>query len=147
MSIMAVRGGAFIAWLFFQTFPHPIISSILKQTPLIVVIIGALAQLYLLVEKTNIFSIKKFLILMWFTTPATTQLVLSASKALPKKYLYSMDQGWLELYGAQGYSKTASSPSSPMTLINITNPPTLLAVSSIALVSLIICCHSLNFKA
>lgn len=102
----AVVSGSVINWFFLSPILEPILNYWSKFIAFIVTILGFCIIIYLLsnfmfsFDKINIFYNSRALI--WFMVPISTQMILGGSYKISKNNLKIIDQGWVEVRGAQG---------------------------------------------
>nr|AVW86146.1 NADH dehydrogenase subunit 5 [Lepidonotus sp. YZ-2018] len=134
----AISGGAILNWMAFNLNEEPFLSPLLKITPLLITIIGALLAYSLTLSS---FSINLstptnhyFNSSMWFLQPTMSQGLMNYPLSISHSFLKSIDHGWLEFLGSQGSSSFLYSKSNFLFSSNSMN----LITSQLSLFSLIL---------
>nr|AQM39948.1 NADH dehydrogenase subunit 5 [Phyllomimus sp. ZJZ-2017] len=111
LTMGAIMGGSMLGWVFYSTPMVINLPMILKMLVLMVTIIGGIVG-YLLPYSISFymeFSLFKVLVFfgsMWFMPSLSTQGLSKVPLSLGNKILMTIDQGWSEEFGGQGfYSK------------------------------------------
>lgn len=119
LCLGAITAGAIINWIIFQPIIEPILSLDLKLSALIATFLGISSRIIINSSNTSDSSIMinytwahRASALIWFLVPVIRQGILKTPIKLAHKLLSSIDQGWVELYGAQGIFSITSSLSS-----------------------------------
>ena len=115
LCLGAISAGAIMNWLIFQPIIEPILSLELKLAALLATIVGVISRI--IINSSNnssssiIINIPWFhnaAALIWFLVPVIRQGMLKSPIKIAHKLLRSIDQGWVEIYGAQGLFKSSS---------------------------------------
>lgn len=119
LSLGAIIAGRTINWAIFQPITEPILSTQIKRAALLATILGGIRSLIINTRysqnKASIITNPWFhniATLIWFLVPTTGQGIIKSPIKLAHKLLRSIDQGWVEFYGAQGTFNLTSSFSS-----------------------------------
>lgn len=110
LTLGAISAGALINWVFLPPSLDPILPSHLKLAPLIVTFIGALLTWPLFSRNSSAPSAFTSLPItheasanMWFLVPLSTQIPLKLGLPAAHTFLKTLDQGWNEMAGPQGF--------------------------------------------
>lgn len=119
LTFGAIIGGARINWLIIQPITEPILPLSLKLRALIVTLLGAYMgwKINSILQTSDAFIKSNPLThhsnaIIWFLAPIISQGVIVIPIKLAHKFLSTLDQGWVELMGAQGIFINTSSVSS-----------------------------------
>ena len=106
LRLGAIFGGCLINWIILSPLDEPILSYRFKLTAFFVTILGALAMIYTIILKKSLSSficlITDRRALIWFLVPMSTQIMLKFPIKVGNYNLKTIDQGWIERFGAQG---------------------------------------------
>ena len=109
ICILALGGvvrGCLLNWIFIVPAIEPSLGHNIKLIPFLLTLFGAIF-LYNLIILTNSFTFYNklthdFSSFMWFISPMSSQMVLTLPFQTSKYSLILIDQGWVEISGAQG---------------------------------------------
>uniref|UniRef100_UPI0030DE72B9 NADH dehydrogenase subunit 5 n=1 Tax=Micronephthys minuta TaxID=1037237 RepID=UPI0030DE72B9 len=115
----AILAGASMNWFMFQPIMEPFLSLQLKLAALVATMLGVMMGLTINTKNNPgqaimmsfpwVHAVSAF---MWFLVPTAAQGVIKLPMGLAHKLLSTIDQGWVEMYGAQGAYKMSTSLSS-----------------------------------
>lgn len=115
LCLGAISAGAIINWLLFQPIIEPVLSLELKLSALLATIVGVISRIIINSSNSSSSSIimnipwsHNAAALIWFLVPVIRQGILKSPIKIAHKLLRSIDQGWVEIYGAQGLFKSSS---------------------------------------
>lgn len=98
--------GCLINWFFIIPLTEPILNYFIKIRTFVVTILGGIL-IYISIffnfsVSKNVKLIHNIRAYIWFIVPASTQMLLSFPFKIGKLNLTLLDQGWVEIFGAQG---------------------------------------------
>lgn len=98
--------GCFINWFFMSPLTDPVLNYFIKISAFVVTILGGIL-IYIVIffnfsVSKNIKLIHNMRAYIWFIVPASTQILLNLPFKAGKLNLALLDQGWVEVFGAQG---------------------------------------------
>ena len=119
LTIGAILAGARINWFMFQPIIEPFLSLKLKLAALVATTLGVMIGLTINTKNNSghatiisfpwVHTISAFI---WFLVPTAAQGIIKLPIVLAHNLLSTIDQGWVEIYGAQGAYKISTSLSS-----------------------------------
>nr|YP_009107128.1 NADH dehydrogenase subunit 5 [Tylorrhynchus heterochaetus] len=93
----ACAAGAAINWLWVAPSPEPILSHMMKLTPIMMLSLGMLMGYMLCTSASRINQLTKYFNAnMWFLTPMSTHSIIPLMYKIPLNQLKISDQGWNE---------------------------------------------------
>ena len=106
LSIGGIFRGCLINWLFLRPILEPIISHSIKTSAFIITVLGG-GFIYFIILclsslPKNIKLLHNSSSIIWFLVPISTQIILKFPFRFGKNRLKIIDQGWVEILGAQG---------------------------------------------
>lgn len=104
LSCAALTGGATINWVYTLPINEPILTPIIKTSPLIFSLLGVILSLIFLINKRVTLTTPKYHLFsssIWLLSPLSTQGIIKSPRTCAKLYL-QFDQTWLEILGGQG---------------------------------------------
>jgi len=151
LTVGAIFGGASLNWISFNSLPEPFLPSIIKLTPLIITIIGALLAYVITIKPKTITLtlplIHNFNSSLWFLQPLTSQKIINLPLTWSHTFLKTSDNGWLELIGRQGLYRSFSLFSNNIIFLSKNKPTTHLSLFILINLFLFLYFYSLNPKA
>ena len=112
LRIGAILGGAILNWIIIRPVVEPVLRYRIKLLAFVVTMLGGLL-IYIVINISSTLSKDIKLIhnrraLIWFIVPISTQIIIKFPFAFGKINLKVVDQGWIEVVGAQGLFRLLS---------------------------------------
>lgn len=106
LRLGAIFGGCLINWIILSPLNEPVLSFGFKLIAFFVTLLGGTAIIYIIQLKKslsyNISLLRDRRAFIWFLVPLSTQIILKLPMKLGNYNLKIIDQGWVEVFGAQG---------------------------------------------
>lgn len=138
LSSISIISGSALIWVMPINQEPITITSIIKNIPITIVILGLLIAWYINTQQLkNMPAIIQAPIthhascLIWFLVPLSSQFTMKTPMLISHNYLKSLDQSWLELLGGQGVARSRFLASNSIISIFNTKPVNYLIISSI----------------
>nr|BDQ43922.1 NADH dehydrogenase subunit 5 [Metaphire megascolidioides] len=141
LSTMSIISGAALIWTMPMNQEPMTMTTTMKITPIIMVLMGLLVAWY-----TNTYLMKHSPMmelfpmahhascLMWFLVPLSSQFTMKMPMFISHNYLKSLDQSWLESLGGQGMASSSFLASNSMMKMFNTKPVNYLMMSSMLMI-------------
>jgi len=106
LRLGAIFGGCLINWFFLRPVVEPTLRYFIKLLAFIVTILGGFIIYFTIFFNFSLSLNNKInhdrSAYIWFIVPISTQIILDFPYKLSKYNLFMLDQGWIEIFGAQG---------------------------------------------